>query len=79
MLCEVLVGNCDCYKKDERDVVTNNKYSLCLLSRATREPSALHTTYLTGGVVISAMVFCCWISYSTTEAEELRIRLAVPP
>ena len=52
---------------------------LCLLKRAANEPSVLHTMYSTGGVVISAIVFCCWISYNTTEMAELRIRLAVPP
>lgn len=57
----------------------SGEYSLCLLRSATREPSALHTTYLTGGVVISASVFCCWMSYRTTDDVELRIRLAVPP
>lgn len=62
MLREVLVGDSDRYKKHEKDAMTNKEHSLCLLSRATRDPSALHTTYLTGGVVISAMVFCCWIS-----------------
>ncbi len=55
------------------------EHTLCLLRRATSEPSALHTTYFTGGVVISARVFCCWMSYSTTDDAELRIRLAVPP
>ena len=57
----------------------DNQNALCLLRRATREPSALQTTYFTGGVVISASVFCCWMSYKTTEVAELRIRLAVPP
>ena len=37
----------------------NDEHLLCLLSNATREPSALHTEYLTGGVAISARVFCC--------------------
>ena len=52
---------------------------VCLLSRATWAPSELQTTYLTGGELSSARVFCCWMSKSTTEDVEDRMRLAVPP
>jgi hypothetical protein len=42
-------------------------------------PSALQTTYLTGGVLISASTFCCWMSNSTTEAVDERRSDPVPP
>jgi len=32
---------------------------LCLLIKATKDKSLLHVTYLTGGLLISAIVFCC--------------------
>lgn len=53
--------------------------ALCLLNKATVLPSAFQITYFTGGVVNSASVFCCWMSYKTTALVELRIKLAVPP
>lgn len=41
--------------------------------------SLLQIAYLTGGVVISARVFCCWMSKRTTDVGVLSKRLAVPP
>jgi hypothetical protein len=52
---------------------------LCLLIKATRDSSAFHTTYLTGGLLTSEMNFCCWMLYKTAEEVELKMRLPVPP
>ena len=61
MLREVLVRDRNGFRQGQflhhPDIVGVNL--LCLLRSATSEPSALQTTYFTGGVVISASVFCC--------------------
>ena len=80
VLREVLVRNGDRYRPRSVDTSKIGRiYALCLLMRATMDPSMLQMTYLTGGLLISASVFCCCISYRTTVDVELRIRLAVPP
>jgi hypothetical protein len=84
VLLAMVIANNNCRRK------VNNynklKYSrsyfknvLCLLKRATWLWSEDHTIYLTGGVLISATVWRCWISYRITEVGVLRSkRLPLP-
>lgn len=73
------VGDRDGYRLVSSILYSGTLSSLCLLNRATMFPSALQTTYLTGGVLSSANVFCCWISNRTTEVGAERSKEAVPP
>jgi hypothetical protein len=64
-LGESLVGDCYSYTwgtKTSFYIESQEKNSLCLLKRATCDPSWFHMMYLTGGVLSSEMVFCCWMS-----------------
>jgi hypothetical protein len=82
MLREVLVSDGNGYYQGHEIYIffpKNLQNILCLLMRATKEESWLQTTYFTGGLLISAIVFCCWMSYKITAVGELRIRQAVPP
>lgn len=59
-LAEVLVRNCDSLKTLSKGTKQGKVTDLlCLLSKATKVPSLLQTTYFTGGVVISAIFFPC--------------------
>ena len=50
----------------------------CLLSSATRDMSADQTTYLTTGVVTSAIALRCWMSKSVIRSSDLSSMLPVP-
>ena len=69
VLTEVLVRNGDRYRPRSVDTSEIGRiYALCLLMRATMDPSMLQMTYLTGGLLISASVFCCKMRDRSSDA-----------